>query len=221
MAPTAAAGCLTVVVLRHPVLTLLLVTAPVALSLTACGASTSGEAIEIGGSTALTWGEGSYGVILAHGASYDAASWEEQAVDIADEGTTVVAVEDISPDSIAEAVRHLHDDGIDDVALVGGSAGADAILRLSTAEPELADQLVLLSPNRVVEGLGEQPKLFVASEDEPVADVSRELAGTAPGPDNELVLLPGSAHAQAIFDSEHGDRTMELILDRIARAVSR
>ncbi len=199
--------------MRRAVLSL----ATVLVFVTACGAETSGEEIDITGSTALTWGDGSYGVVLAHGASYKAASWEEQATAMAEQGMTVIAVEDISPDAIEAAVRQLHDDGIEDVALVGGSAGADAILRLSTTEPNLADQLILLSPNTVVDGLGEQPKLFIVSEDEPVAEVSNQLAESAPGADNDVVLLPGSAHAQGIFASDQGDRAMTLLLSRLAQ----
>ncbi|MEJ7834224.1 MAG: alpha/beta hydrolase [Nocardioides sp.] len=177
----------------------------------------SGEQIEIGGAEALMWGDGDYGVVLAHGAAFDAASWEEQAERIADGGATVVAVEDISPEGIEAAVEQLQEDGIDDVALVGGSAGADAILQLVSAEPDLPDQLILLSPNSTVDGLGEQPKLFIASEDEPVADVSRELAESAPGGDNEALILPGSAHAQNIFDSDQGDDVLDVMLERLAR----
>jgi pimeloyl-ACP methyl ester carboxylesterase len=186
-----------------------------------CGADSSGEPLEIGGSSSLTWGDGAYGVVLAHGASYDAASWEDQAEAIAEQDATVVAVEDISPAAIADAVRHLQEDGIEDVALVGGSAGADAILQLSVSEPDLADQVILLSPNVVVDGLGEQPKLLIASEDEPRADVPQQIADAAPGDDNEVVLLPGSAHAQGIFDSDQGDRALELILDRLEEHAAR
>ena len=168
----------------------------------------------------MRWGEGSYGVVLAHGAAFDAKSWQEQANDIADVGASVIAVEDISPDSIADAVQTLKDEGHEQVALVGGSAGSDAILELSSEEPDLADQLILLSPNAFVDGLGEQPKIFIASEDESVADVSTQLAEESPGNDNESVLLPGSAHAQNIFDSDQADKALGLILDRIEMRVN-
>lgn len=186
------------------------------LAAAACGSATTGKKVDIAGSTALTWGEGSYGVVLAHGASYDAASWEEQATAMAGQGMRVVAVEDISPEAIEAAVRHLQGGGTDDVALVGGSAGADAILRLVSTEPDLADQLVLLSPNARVDGLGEEPKLFIASEDEPLAHVSRQLAASALGDENEVIMLPGSAHAQGIFDSEQGDEALKVILEHLA-----
>lgn len=193
----------------------------VVLSLEACGSSMTGTKIDVAGARALRWGDGSYGVVLAHGASHDAASWEEQATVIAKQGATVVAVEDISPEVIGGAVRQLHRDGIEDIALVGGSAGADAILRLASVEPNLPDQLILLSPNMVVDVPGDEPKLFIASEEEPVADVSRQLAESAPGKQNDVVLLPGSAHAQGIFRSDQAARTMTLILNRLARYASR
>jgi len=164
----------------------------------------------------VRWGDGSYGVVLAHGAAFDAASWQEQAVAIAEQGASVVAVEDLGEESLLAAVETLRDEGIDRVALVGGSAGADAILSLSSQQPDLADQLILLSPNSVVEGLGDQPKLFVASAQESVADVSRELATASPGDDNVALILPGSAHAQNIFDTDQGPRVLSEILTRLA-----
>lgn len=176
----------------------------------------SGRPLTVDGSEVLTWGEGAYGVVLAHGAAFDAASWEAQAVRIAAQDATVLAVEDISPDAIAAAVTHLQDSGVADVALVGGSAGADAILRLAAEQPDLADQLILLSPNTVQDGLGDQPKLFVASEEEPLVDVARELAATAPGEDNEELIVPGSAHAQNIFGSDQGETVTVAVLQRLA-----
>ena len=183
----------------------------------AASGGSSGTSISINGNDALTWGDGPYGVVLAHGAAFDAASWAEQATAIADQGATVIAVENISPEAIQDAVTKLQDDGISDVALVGGSAGADAILQLASEQPDLPDQLILLSPNGTVEGLGEEPKLFIASEEEPVADVSTQLAQSAPGPDNEAKILPGSAHAQNIFDTDQARPVLDAMLARLER----
>lgn len=204
------------------------------LSLTACGgsessdgdeapgtgiepAATTGERITIGDDEALRWGDGAAGVVLAHGAAFDAASWEDQAVLIAGTDRTVVAVEDIAPQAIVAAVEYLRDEmGLDSIALVGGSAGANAILEVDSGDAGIdPEQLILLSPTRTVEGLGAEPKLFIASEDEPVADVSVELAESAPGPDNESILVPGSAHAQNLFDTDQADRVNQAILDRL------
>ncbi|MEQ4497492.1 alpha/beta fold hydrolase [Nocardioides kribbensis] len=200
----------------------------VVLALVSCGGSpqttnstsgggSSGKSISVAGAPALRWGEGDYGVVLAHGAAFDAASWERQAVAIADQGASVIAVEDIDPDAIRDAVEQLQAEGVADVALVGASAGADAILDLATQDPELADQLILLSPNATVEGLGDEPKLFVASKDEPVAHVSMELAASSPGEENEVTILPGSAHAQNIFATDQAAPVLGAMLHRLKR----
>ena len=178
--------------------------------------TTAGERIDTDVGEALLWGDGDSGVVLAHGAAFDAESWTDQATQIAAEGTTVVAVEDISPEGIEAAVTYLKDErGIAGVALIGASAGADGILDLVSQQPDLPDQLIVLSPTSVVDGLGVSPKLFIASEDEPVADVSTEMADTAEGDDNEAIILPGSAHAQNIFDTDQAEPTMTAILDRL------
>ncbi|GAA4689348.1 hypothetical protein GCM10023226_29010 [Nocardioides nanhaiensis] len=200
----------------------------VVLALVSCGGSpqttnstsggdSSGKSISVAGAPALRWGEGDYGVVLAHGAAFDAASWEKQAVAIADQGASVIAVENIDPDAIRDAIELLQGEGVADVALVGASAGADAILDLASQDPGLADQLILLSPNATVEGLGDEPKLFVASKDEPVAHVSTELAGSSPGEENALMILPGSAHAQNIFATDQAAPVLDAILQRLKR----
>ena len=177
-----------------------------------------GERVNVGGDEALVWGKGSYGVVLAHGAAFDAASWETQATQIADQGMVALAVEDIAPETILAAAEYLKQErGVKGVALVGGSAGADGILQAASQEPAAPDQLILLSANQTVDGLGSEPKLFIASEDEPVADVSRELAESAPGDENEAQILPGDAHAQNIFDTDQGEPATQAILERLER----
>ena len=57
--------------------------------------------MDIGGGEALVWGEGRYGVVLAHGIVFDAASWEPQAARIAQAGMVALAVEDIAPESLS------------------------------------------------------------------------------------------------------------------------
>jgi hypothetical protein len=61
--------------------------------------------VEVGETEALVWSEGDYGVVMAHGAAYDAASWEEQARRISGEGMIALAVEDTSPRNLLAAVE--------------------------------------------------------------------------------------------------------------------
>jgi pimeloyl-ACP methyl ester carboxylesterase len=171
-----------------------------------------------GAGEALVWGEGSRAVLLAHGAAFDAASWEPQARVLARDGSLVIALEGIAPEEIIAAIEHARAElGAETVALLGASAGADASLQALARRPAIADQLITLSVNSTIAGLGPQPKLFIASEDEPVAGASAELAEAGPGDRNEALLLPGTAHAQAIFDSDQGDRALRAIRERLDR----
>jgi len=99
--------------------------------------------------------------------------------------------------------------------LVGASAGAGPVLQVAEEDPEEISQIILLSGIGEVSGLGEYPKLFVASEGEEVSEQVRQMAEEAPGDRNEALILPGSAHAQAIFRTEEGDRLMQAILERL------
>lgn len=139
----------------------------------------SGERVTIGGSEALVWGEGDYGVILPHGAAYDAASWRPLAQRIsAENGMVALAVEDTSPEALEGAARYLEEErGVTDVAFVGASAGASTVLELARERPGLQDQILLLSGSGETSDLGDYPKLFVASEGEGLADTAREMAG--------------------------------------------
>ncbi|WCO66362.1 alpha/beta hydrolase [Iamia majanohamensis] len=176
-----------------------------------------GERIAVDGGEALVWGDGPQGVLLAHGAAFDAASWQDLATRISEGDGTALAVEDISADGIRTGIEALRARDVAQVILLGGSAGADAILEVASADPGVADGLILLSPNREVEGLGEEPKLFIASEGEPVSDVAETLAESAPGEENDTYLVEGDAHAQHILDADGGPGVAGVILARLDR----
>jgi pimeloyl-ACP methyl ester carboxylesterase len=177
----------------------------------------SRERIDVGDTRAFLCGEGNYGVVMAHGASYDATSWEGQAQRIAQEGMVALAVEDTSPQNLLTAAEYLKGErGIRGVAFLGASAGGSAVLQAAGNSPEVPDQLILLSAVGDVSGLGEEPKLFVASEGEGrLSEEVRQMAEKAPGDRNEVLVLPGDAHAQAIFETNQGERLTQAILERL------
>jgi len=179
----------------------------------------TGEAVEVGGAEAIVWGEGKRGAVLAHGAVYDAASWEDQAQRIAESGAVALAVEDTSAQSVAEAARYLKDErGVRAVTLIGASAGTGGVLGAAEENPGLADGVILLSGTGDVSGLGEYPKLFVASEGEGLAPEIRRMTEEAPGDRNEALILSGDAHAQAIFDTDQGERLGQAILELLKKS---
>ena len=167
---------------------------------------------------AIVWGKGDRGVVLAHGASYDAASWEPQGRTLAENGVLAVAVEDTTPGSLRFAIDYLKKErGVHSVALIGASAGTGPVLRVAGENPEEVSQVILLSGSGDVSDLGEYPKLFVASEGEGIAERVRQMANEAPGDRNEALILPGEAHAQAIFRTEEGEHLMRVILERLRK----
>ncbi len=179
------------------------------------GGKSSGEQIEVGGTEALVWGKGASGVVLSHGAAYDAASWKPQAQEIAKNDATVVAVEDTTQESIEAAANYLKDErGAKSITLVGASAGGAAVLE-TAGSTDLADGVILLSSTGDVANLGDYPKLFVASEGESMSSQVRQMAKDAPGGENEALILPGDAHAQAIFDGDQGDKLLQAIIERV------
>lgn len=101
------------------------------------------------------------------------------------------------------------------MALIGASAGAGPVLQVAREAPEEIRQIILLSGTGDVSGLGEYPKLFVASEGEGIADQVRLMAEETPGDRNEALILQGDTHAQAIFETEEGERLTQAILNRI------
>ncbi len=180
------------------------------------GGGISGEWVSLPGTWAVLWGEGERGVVLAHGAAYDAASWEPQGQTMGENGASALAVEETSPSNLRTAIRYLKEEsGVESVTLIGASAGARPVFEVGGEDPEKIDQLILLSGIGDVSGLGEYPKLFVASEGEEIAERVRQMADEASGDRNEALILSGDTHAQAIFQTEEGERLMQVILERI------
>ena len=164
----------------------------------------------------LLWGKGSYGVILSHGAIYDAASWTPLATDIAKSGIVALALEEVEPDDILAAHSFLRERyGLKATGLIGASAGGSTALSAMARSPQQWDQLILLSGAGDVSGSGTAPKLFVASEGEGMAEAARKMAKDSPGTQNDVLIVRGSAHAQAIFRTSEGPPLTRAILERL------
>jgi pimeloyl-ACP methyl ester carboxylesterase len=172
-----------------------------------------------GAGEAVIWGDsGDYGVVMSHGAAYDAESWTSQGVTIAENGMVALAVEDNSSESLTAAAEYLNDQyDLNGVALLGASAGGQTAIQAAAGNADAFDQLILLSPaGGDVSRLGNIPKLFIYSEEEGLAGSIRRMAGEASDP-VKTVTVPGSAHAQAIFDGSNAERAMQAITERLER----
>ena len=181
------------------------------------------------------YGSGDRGVVLAHGARFDKASWAKQAETLAKAGFRALAIDfrgygkshggdksaagaaDLYQDVLA-AVRYLHETGSTSVAVIGASMGGGASANaLIHARPGEIQRLVLLAnvpvtqPERLT-----GPKLFIVSRGDGLAPKVHEQFEKAPEP-KELLVVDGSAHAQFLFTTDQGERVMNKILEFLSR----
>jgi pimeloyl-ACP methyl ester carboxylesterase len=204
-----------------------LAVAPVPVALT----TTDGATIH-----AEVYGTADRALVLAHGGRFNKESWAPQAQALVKAGYRVLAFDfrgfgqskgpgDADPlgatlrlDVLA-AVRHLRATGAKSVSIVGASMGGTAAADASIeAAPGEIDRLVLLAaPTNAAPEKLKVPKLFILCRDDvggpdiPRLPKIRAQYEKAPDP-KELVVLEGSAHAQAIFASDQGERLMAEIL---------
>jgi hypothetical protein len=101
------------------------------------------------------------------------------------------------------------------VSVLGAGAGAEPAMAVGREQPELVDQLIVVSARGSAEGLGVFPKLFVASEREAAAADATRMAAEAPGDWNALYLAPGGVSGQAILEGDAAAATLEAILRRL------
>lgn len=171
------------------------------------------------------FGEGRYGVVLAHGMVFNKESWYPFARQLASRGMTAFAFDfrGYGPsvggrgslaDDVLGALGYLQGQGIRRIALVGGSMGARAILEALPRIPQGdVDAVVALSPTGGSDPRGYHGSLlFVASQEEGLVQGLVEDLARAPEP-KRLVLLPGTAHAQNIFATPHGLELERVMLE--------
>lgn len=174
------------------------------------------------------YGTGTKGVVFAHGAIFNKQSWAPLAKRMAARGFRALAIDfrgygrshagsdpnALDQDVIA-AVRWLHAQGVKSVSVVGGSMGGGASGKAATeVKPGEIDKLVLLSPMPIRNpgDLHANSILYIASRNEGLAPTVRSQYERAPQP-KKLVLLPGSAHAQNIFDTAQAQHLSDTIVN--------
>jgi len=180
------------------------------------------------------YGEGSRGVVLAHGGRFQKEGWEKQAKTLAAAGFRALAIDfrgegqsrggapARDPDAnrhldILGAIHYLRQTGAKSVSVVGASMGGDYAAEAAQAEPAAIDRLVLLAsgaytPVEKMRG----PKLFILAREDANAEglrLPRILAQYKKAREpKQLVVLDGSAHAQFLFETDQGERLMGEIL---------
>lgn len=181
---------------------------------------------------ALLYGEGTHGVVLAHGAIFNKESWSKQSELFAKKGFRVLAIDfrgygDSRPGTEGNAlhldvlagIEYLKENGAKRVSVVGGSMGGGAAARAAVeAKPEQVDRLILLAHSSVSkpEKL-KGKKLFIVSRGDGIRGAVQKQYEKAPKP-KELLILDGSAHAQHIFRTSQAQTLQDAIVDFLSDA---
>lgn len=181
------------------------------------------------------YGRGTRAVVLAHGGRFSKESWRDQAKALESKGFRVLAIDfrgvgcstgpgqadfDHAPfeKDVLAAVHYLKAHHAKSVSVVGGSFGGAAAGDASIESlPGEIDRIVFLgaAPNLPADKLKSRSLFIVARDDG--NDAGLRLPGIraqyekAPEP-KELIVLDGSAHAQFLFQTDHGARVMREIL---------
>ena len=185
---------------------------------------------------AHTYGSGPRALILAHGARFNKESWAKQAEEFAHAGFTVVAIDfrgygkshggsgaansfDEMYRDVLAAVHYVRQNGANSISVVGASMGGRAsATAVVKGKPGEIDRLVLLAhapiqdPDKIA-----GPKLFIVAEGDSIARQVKEQYQHAPEP-KQLIVLPGSAHAQNLFATDQSERVMSEILKFLGAA---
>lgn len=185
---------------------------------------------------ANTYGSGRNALVLAHGGRFNKESWAAQIPAFVAAGFKVLALDfrgygksrapgDADPmsaplhEDVLGAVRHLRAQGARSVSVLGASMGGGAAAgAVRDAKPGEIDRLVLLASDWIdaPEKLT-PPTLFVVARGDlgsrgaPRLERIQQHYSRAPGP-KALLVVEGSAHAQAIFGTPEGDRTLREII---------
>lgn len=185
-------------------------------------------------------GSGTHAVVLAHGGRFTKESWAGQIPAFVEAGLRTLAIDfrgrgasrggpglESDQDSVhldvLAAVEYLRETDAQRISIIGASFGGWASARASTQlDAGQIEALVLLahSPISNPEDLPGR-KLFVTTEGDADGSGTLRLPGVrdqfdrSPDP-KELLILPGSAHAQFIFKTEHGPELLAEILRFLA-----
>lgn len=158
------------------------------------------------------------GIVMVPQINLDRESWRPQAEMIAGMGHLALPIDEDPenrPSSVRGAIRYLREEqGASTVVLLGASSGGEAVVIANATTDAAVDGTITLSAGGGADHASDLQgrTLFVVSkgDDDRFVRVARELHRGAPEP-TALVEYEGSAHGQAIFESDHGDDLRERI----------
>lgn len=173
------------------------------------------------------YGAGQRAVVLAHGAVFDRQSWSPLVGPLVERGLQVLAIDfrgygrsrvgsqgEARELDILAAIEFLAARGVTSVSIIGASMGGGAAAQAAVvAAPGDIDRLILLAPSGIEspEQLRAGRVIYLTAEGDPSLPRTLEQFERTPEP-KQLQLLPGSAHAQHIFRTDHSEDLVERLV---------
>ncbi|WP_049969295.1 alpha/beta hydrolase family protein [Haladaptatus cibarius] len=167
-------------------------------------------------------GDGSCGVVFAHGDKFNRRDWRPQMETVANKGYACLSVDlnfddrSTTSEYLLAAIRYLRERaGVTKVVLFGAGTGADAVVKTNArAKSGTIDGNLILSAEGPADAAEIQGwSLFVVSQNDNdrFVQATEQMHENASG-QKRLEKLSGSAHGQAVFeDGRAGDHMMNLV----------
>lgn len=172
------------------------------------------------------FGSGTCGIVLVPQINLDRESWFPQAERLASRGLVALPVDegDQRAAAVRGAISFLRDEhDVDRVVLLGASTGGEAVVVAGAEAADEVDGVITLSAAGGADHAADLSgtKLFVVSEDdeERFVRIAEQLHEQAPEP-KQLLVLPGGAHGQRLFESDQQQRVREEIDTLLDQACS-
>ncbi|WP_162651301.1 hypothetical protein [Lentilitoribacter sp. Alg239-R112] len=150
--------------------------------------------------------EGTKAAILVHQSGKDAASWGRFAEQLQTSGIETLALESVATEDIDAGIDFLTAKGKSQFVLVGASIGGGAAQNVfGKRDADGITHLILLGTVRgdTARAVGVK-KLFIVTENDFFSQQTHTSFQKASEP-KKLVIFPGNAHAQDMFEQDYGD----------------
>lgn len=182
-------------------------------------------------------GGGPHGVVLAHMFGSSREAWAGFATAVAEDGFVTLAFDfrgfggsdgrpdaESAPRDLAAAVAAIREQGAEDVVVIGASVGGTATLHVA-GETSLAGVATLSAPAsfqglaapREVVAAVDEPKLFIAAQDDTAAaDAALGFYEAASGA-KRVEIVTGDEHGTALLEGGQGEQVRRLLLGFLDR----
>ena len=167
--------------------------------------------------------KGDKGVVLAHQFGTNKESWHFMAELLQKRDIAAVSIATTDPENVLAAVTFLKNKKHNDITLIGASRGGSAIINALDNYPDIGvNNIILLAPGDYQSSAPASDtikKLVIITREDRFKRFAYHVYEQSAGP-KQLKEYDGDVHGQKMFDSEHREDVIELMIGFIEGAGS-